>query len=221
MTPVPGLSRVVDIPGRASAARREILAVIRLIVGLGNPGSKSEQTRHTAGSVFVRAAAQRLGVSLRRHAKFYGALGNTRWQARKLWLMEPETFMNQSGVAVAALASYHKIASSQILLVHDELDLPPGTVRLKTGGGAGGHNGISSVIDHLGARDFMRLRIGIGHPGQADQVVGYVLTKAPAAQYRAINDAIGRALDVLPDLLDGEVQRAMHRLHSDVGRAEP
>lgn len=191
--------------------------MIRLIVGLGNPGAKYEQTRHNAGFVFLRAAAQQLGVTLKANSKFHGAVGNTRWEARKLWLLEPDTFMNQSGIAVAALANYHKIPSSEILVVHDELDLPPGTARLKKGGGAGGHNGISSVIDHLGARDFQRLRIGVGHPGSADQVTAYVLTKAPRDEYQATGESIVRALDVLPDLLDDDLQRAMHRLHTPTG----
>ncbi|MEC9341885.1 MAG: aminoacyl-tRNA hydrolase [Pseudomonadota bacterium] len=188
--------------------------MIRLIVGLGNSGTKYEQTRHNAGFVFLRAAARRLSVELKAHSKFHGAVGNTRWQARKLWLLEPDTFMNLSGVAVAALANYYRIEASEVLVIHDELDLPPGTARLKKGGGAGGHNGVASVIDHLGARDFLRLRIGVGHPGSADQVVAYVLSKAPLDEFQATADATQRALDVLPDLLDGDVQRAMQRLHT-------
>lgn len=187
---------------------------IQLIVGLGNPGTQYEQTRHNAGFWFVEAVARRHGGSFKSESKFHGEACKVLVDGNELWLLKPMTFMNKSGQAVAALARFYKIAPENILVAHDELDLPPGTVRLKQGGGHGGHNGLRDTIAQLGgSRDFQRLRIGIGHPGHSSQVTGYVLGKAPADEQRLMEEAIDDALDILPLALGGEMQKAMNQLH--------
>lgn len=187
---------------------------IALIVGLGNPGREYETTRHNAGFWFVDAIARQTGASFKAENKFHGEAVKTRVHGHEVWLLKPSTFMNRSGLAVCALAKFYKIAPESILIAHDELDFDPGDVRLKTGGGHGGHNGLRDSIAALGSKNFARLRIGIGHPGDARQVSNYVLKKAGADDQRAIEDAIERGLDVLPLLVDGEMEKAMHRLHS-------
>lgn len=188
---------------------------IQLVVGLGNPGAQYESTRHNAGEDFVRALARDTGAMLRRDAKMHGEVGEALLAGHKLRLLVPDTFMNRSGKAVAALAGFYKIDPRAILIAHDELDLPPGTARFKLDGGHGGHNGLRDIIPALGnRRDFYRLRVGIGHPGSAKQVSGYVLSKAPPADRDATRDAIDEALRALPLLLDGDMTRAMTRLHS-------
>lgn len=187
----------------------------RLLVGLGNPGARYAKTRHNAGFIFLEAAARQLGAVIKPDAKFHGLVGSARWQARKLWFLMPDTFMNHSGQAVASLASYYGITAPEILTVHDDLDLPPGVARLKKGGGHGGHNGLRSLIANLGGNDFQRLRIGIGHPGDANRVVDYVLAEAPAAEQQAIDAAIAHALALLPYILDGDLQHVMRELHAD------
>lgn len=187
---------------------------IQLIVGLGNPGTQYEQTRHNAGFWFVEAVARRHGGIFKSESKFHGEACKVLVDGNELWLLKPMTFMNKSGQAVAALARFYKIAPENILVAHDELDLPPGTVRLKQGGGHGGHNGLRDTIAQLGgSRDFQRLRIGIGHPGHSSQVTGYVLGKAPADEQRLMEEAIDDALDILPLALGGEMQKAMNQLH--------
>lgn len=187
---------------------------IQLIVGLGNPGAQYEQTRHNAGFWFVEAVARHLGGSFRSESKFHGEACKLRLGGEELWLLKPMTFMNRSGQAVAALSRFYKIAPDAILVAHDELDLPPGDIRLKAGGGHGGHNGLRDTIAQLGTRDFQRLRIGIGHPGHSSQVTGYVLGKAPADERQQIETALDSALDVLELAVSGEMQKAMNRLHA-------
>ncbi len=190
-------------------------AVIALIVGLGNPGAQYEATRHNAGFWFVDQLAREQGGTFRSEAKFHGQVSKVTLGGQPIWLLKPSTFMNRSGQAVAALARFYKIPTESILVVHDELDLAPGTVRLKTGGGHGGHNGLRDTIAQLGAKDFMRLRVGVGHPGHARQVSDYVLSRAPVAEQRSIEESLDRALQVLPQVVMGDAQKAMNTLHSD------
>ncbi len=190
------------------------MASIGLIAGLGNPGADYAATRHNAGFWFVDALAAAHGASLRAEAKFHGELGRAAVGGRDVWLLKPTTFMNHSGRAVAAVARYYKLAPEQILVAHDDLDLPVGTARLKRGGGHGGHNGLRDIINHLGSRDFLRLRLGIHHPGDSKAVVDYVLGRPSAADREAIEDAIARALGVMPLVVSGDLERAMNRLHS-------
>ena len=187
---------------------------IRLLVGLGNPGREYAATRHNAGVWMLERIADRLGIELRAAGRFQGRAGKGRLDGRELWLLAPQTFMNLSGDAVAPFARYYKIPPPAILVIHDDLDLPPGVVRLKRGGGAGGHNGLADVIRKLGSRDFARLRIGIGHPGAADQVSGYVLRPAPAEEQALIEAAMQRALAQLPYIVAGDFQPAMNALHA-------
>lgn len=190
-------------------------SLLALIVGLGNPGREYEQTRHNAGFWFVEAIARRHGGSFKSETKFHGEACKVLVDGKELWLLKPMTFMNKSGQAIAALARFYKIAPENILVAHDELDLPPGAVRLKQGGGHGGHNGLRDTIAQLGgSRDFQRLRIGIGHPGHSSQVTGYVLGKAPADEQRQIEEAIDDAVDILPLAVDGDLQKAMNQLHA-------
>ncbi len=191
---------------------------IELIVGLGNPGGNYEQTRHNAGFWFVDAMVRSQGGLFRSEAKFQAqacriSVVGCDDVGRDCWLLKPTTFMNRSGAAVAVLAGFYKIPVEHILVVHDELDLPPGVARLKQGGGHGGHNGLRDIIAQLGA-NFMRLRIGIGHPGDRDAVVEYVLQRPSLADRQQIDAAMEAALLVMPDAVNGEMQRAMHRLHS-------
>lgn len=186
---------------------------IRLIAGLGNPGARYQPTRHNAGFWFVDALAREQGAQFKTSARYHGELCELSG-GQGCMLIKPDTFMNRSGQAVAALAGFVKIPAARILVVHDELDLPPGTVRLKRGGGHGGHNGLRSITDSLGTGEFVRLRIGIGHPGHRDLVTDYVLGKPSPEDRTAIEDAIAAALAVVPQLLAGEFERAMHELHS-------
>ncbi len=190
-------------------------ATLQAVVGLGNPGPQYDQTRHNAGSWFLRRLAERSGATLRPEAKFHGLLGRGRIDDHALWLLEPTTYMNRSGEAVAALARFYKLPPAALLVVHDELDLPPGVARLKRGGGHGGHNGLRDIIARLGSRDFLRLRIGIGHPGHRDAVTGYVLGRPTAAERAAIDEAIERALAVMPLVVAGQLEAAMNQLHRD------
>lgn len=187
--------------------------MIRLIVGLGNPGSEYEDTRHNAGFWWVDAAARKLGVSLSRDRTYQGLVARINTDGGPLWLLEPQTFMNLSGKSVAALARFFKIAPAEILVVHDELDLPPGQVKLKQGGGAAGHNGLKDILAQLGSPDFWRLRIGVGHPGVKSEVVDWVLRKPRPEDREAIVQGIGRSLEALPLLIDGAMDRAMMKLH--------
>jgi len=186
---------------------------IQLIVGLGNPGSEYEPTRHNAGFWFVDELARRCRQDFRAEPRFHSEAARCQLNGSECRLQKPLTFMNRSGQAVGALMRFFKIPVEQVLVVHDELDLPPGTIRLKKGGGHGGHNGLRDLISHLGSKDFYRLRIGIGHPGHRDQVVGYVLKKPSGEDRRLIEDAIYDALDIMPDVLSGQFEKAMNTLH--------
>jgi PTH1 family peptidyl-tRNA hydrolase len=191
-------------------------AGISLIAGLGNPGSEYAETRHNAGFRFLDLLLAGSGVTLKSERRFAGRVARHQVSGHELWLLAPDTFMNHSGEAVQKLAHFYKIPPDQILIVHDELDLSPGIARLKTGGGAGGHNGIADIIEQLGTPDFARLRIGIGKPATASQGASYVLRRAPPAEQALIDDAIRAALDYLPDVLHGNLQKAMNGLHAHV-----
>jgi len=192
---------------------------LRLIVGIGNPGSEYRATRHNAGAWFVERLAQAVGTSLGMQAKFQALLGSVRSSDgidRRLAL--PQTFVNRSGQAVSALARFYRIAPEEILIAHDELDLKPGAVKLKEGGGSAGHNGLKDIAASLGTPDFWRLRIGIGHPREGalseQEVADYVLHRPRLEEQRAIDDAIVRALAIWPSLEAGDTERAMHLLHT-------
>lgn len=187
---------------------------VRAIVGLGNPGTRYEATRHNAGFWFVEEVARREGAAFRPEAKFHGELARVQVGSEDLWLLKPATFMNRSGLAVQALARFYKLAPESILVAHDELDLPVGTVRLKRGGGHGGHNGLKDIIKALGSREFGRLRIGIDHPGDRNQVVDYVLKAPGRAERAAIGQAIDEAVRWLPEIVSGDWATAMNHLHS-------
>jgi len=186
----------------------------RLIVGLGNPGPDYAQTRHNAGAWLVEAMAARYQVTLSPETKFYGLTARIQQGAKDVRLLIPTTFMNNSGKAVAALANFYKIAPAEILVAYDELDLPPGTAKFKLGGGAGGHNGIKDMISCLGSPDFMRLRIGIGHPGHKSKVTGFVLGKAPQAEQKLLDDTVDEACRSIDILMDDGLTAAQQRLHS-------
>ncbi len=186
---------------------------IRLIVGLGNPGQDYAETRHNAGFWFVDEVAHEANALLRAESRFHGRVARAAWSGHDLWLLEPQTYMNASGQSVQALATYYKIAPEETLVVHDDLDLPPGTARLKKGGGAGGHNGLKDIIARFG-QNFWRLRLGIGHPGHRDDVADFVLRRAPLAEEALIREAIDKSLKVLPLVVKGDLETAMHRLHT-------
>jgi PTH1 family peptidyl-tRNA hydrolase len=182
---------------------------------LGNPGGEYRGTRHNAGADFVEALARAGGTPLQAESKFFGLTGRITLSGHDLRLLVPTTFMNRSGKAVAALATFYKIAPEEILVAHDELDIPAGTARFKRGGGHGGHNGLRDIVPALGNnRDFYRLRIGIGHPGHASRVTGYVLGAPSQADRDRIDASIEEAIAALPLLLDGDETKAMTRLHS-------
>ena len=187
---------------------------IVMVVGLGNPGADYENTRHNAGALFVEALARAAGQTLRPEKKYHGLYARIQWQGLDLHLLNPTTFMNRSGLAIKALADFFKIQPQQILIAHDELDLPPGTAKLKKGGGHGGHNGLRDTIAHLGTNDFQRLRIGIGHPGDSRRVTGYVLGRLGKQETEELNAVIDEIMRVLPDAASGKLAAAMNRLHS-------
>jgi len=185
---------------------------LRAIVGLGNPGPEHLRTRHNAGFWFVDALALSCEAQFRNESKFSGDLVKANVAGADLYLFKPSTYMNRSGEAIVKLLSFYKIAPHEILVAHDELDLPAGAARLKQGGGHGGHNGLRSVHEHLG-EDYLRLRLGIAHPGAKDKVLGHVLGRPNATDEERMLDAIRRSLEVLPILIKDGLQRAMNRLH--------
>ncbi|WP_188149950.1 aminoacyl-tRNA hydrolase [Teredinibacter waterburyi] len=188
---------------------------IKLIVGLGNPGAEYAHTRHNAGQDFVEAIAQTYGETLQNTPKHFGFSGRVIIGGKDVRLLIPTTFMNRSGQAVASLANFYKVAPENILVAHDELDLAPGAAKLKIGGGHGGHNGLRDIIAALGNNNgFGRLRIGIGHPGNAKLVSNYVLKKAPSAEQALIDDAIRESEKAVPDLVNGDWEKAMRELHT-------
>ncbi|MEW5892290.1 MAG: aminoacyl-tRNA hydrolase [Pseudomonadota bacterium] len=195
-------------------------AGIRLVVGLGNPGSKYADTRHNAGFWWLDRLASRHAGLFRSDSKFFGEVCRLAVDGGELWLLKPTTYMNASGRAVAALAHFYKIPVGQILVAHDELDLPPGALRLKRGGGHGGHNGIRDISAALGA-DFWRLRIGIGHPGDKAEVSDFVLHAPSRAEAELIEAAVDRAVPALPHLIKGEFDAAMRQLNVRAKPATP
>lgn len=188
---------------------------IHLIVGLGNPGADYEHTRHNAGAWFILELAKTFHANLRHEAKFHGFHGTARIHGHECHLLIPTTFMNLSGQSVNAFASYYKIPANEILVAHDELDLPTSEIRIKFDGGHGGHNGLRDIIRHLNTNQFHRLRIGIGHPGNSKDVTNYVLKNPGKSEREEIDAAMARANAVLPFMLEGEFQKAMMQLHSN------
>jgi len=191
-----------------------LTANLRLIVGLGNPGADYVDTRHNAGFWLIDEIAADLGLSFRFEKRFNAEECKFKAHGRDVFLQKPQTFMNRSGQSVATLARYFKIMPEEILVIHDELDLSPGTNRIKQGGGHGGHNGLRDIINHLGSRDFFRIRVGIGHPGDSNQVVNYVLHKPSVADLTAIAAASRDTLAVMPQLIEGRIDKAMQALHT-------
>ena len=199
--------------------------MIQLIVGLGNPGPEYEATRHNAGFWWVDAAARKLGAQMVFDRHHHGLLARVNLAASPapgpVWLLQPMTFMNLSGKSVGPLAHFYKIAPAEILVVHDELDLPPGQMKLKQGGGAAGHNGLKDLLAHLGSPDFWRLRIGIGHPGDRAEVANWVLQKPQLEDRLLIDKNITDSLEALPLLLDGAMDKAMMKIHAKPPRPKP
>ncbi|WP_413491693.1 aminoacyl-tRNA hydrolase [Morganella psychrotolerans] len=191
------------------------MSQIKLIVGLANPGAEYAQTRHNAGAWFVDELARRHNQSLKSESKFYGYTARLNIQGNDVRLLVPVTFMNLSGKAVSAIAGFYQIAPDEILVAHDELDLPPGVAKMKLGGGNGGHNGLKDIQSKLGNNpNFYRLRIGIGHPGDKSQVVGFVLGKPPASEQQLIDDTIDEAVRCTDVLMKDGMAKAISRLHT-------
>jgi len=188
------------------------LVSISLIVGLGNPGTEYAQTRHNAGFWYVERLAQRYGISLKSESRFHGLTGRGQIEGHDVRLLLPSTFMNRSGQAVVPMAKFFQVSPAQLLIAHDELDLASGVIRLKSGGGHGGHNGLRDIVPHLGA-EFHRLRIGIGHPGHRDKVTGHVLGKAPVAEQALLDQALDEALRLSDLIMAGNIPQAMNQLN--------
>jgi len=190
------------------------MTAIRLIVGLGNPGREYETTRHNVGFHWVDELARLHKLSFKNEAKFHGLTTRGQLHGNEILLLKPQTFMNVSGRSVGALVQFYKIEPAEMLVVHDELDLPPGIARLKLGGGHGGHNGLKDIIAHLGSKDFWRLRIGIGHPDDRAEVSDYVL-KDPRPEERVLMDeAMQKAQEIAHLVIEGKTEAAMLKLHS-------
>ncbi len=190
------------------------MSEIKLIVGLGNPGKEYAGTRHNAGFWWLDELIRSHGIAYKADSKFHGLVARANLQGHEVHLLKPQTFMNISGRAVGAVAQFYKIDPAQIMVVHDELDLPPGSAKLKLGGGHGGHNGLKDIIAHLGTKDFWRLRVGIGHPGERAEVVNYVLNAPRKEEQVLIDEAMQRAQDVAPLIIEGKMEAAMLKLHS-------
>ena len=188
--------------------------MIKLLVGLGNPGSEYEGTRHNAGFGWADSAARELKLSLAMDRSYHGQVARGQVRGQTVWLLKPQTFMNLSGKSVAALARFFKIQPAEILVAHDELDLPPGQVKLKFGGGHAGQNGLRDIHAQLGSSEYWRLRIGIGHPGDKSEVSNWVLGKPSPDQRTAMEDAVARSIQALPLLLEGEMETATQRIHT-------
>jgi len=191
---------------------------LRIIVGLGNPGPEHQLTRHNAGFWFVDVLARRHRGEFRDYRKYSGEIARIGIDGREVILLKPTTYMNRSGLSIRQLSDFFKIPAEVILVAHDELDLSAGSVRLKLGGGHGGHNGLRDTIAQIG-ENFWRLRLGIGHPGNKAEVIDYVLTRAPPAEEESILEAVNTAADTLPELLEHGAERAMQKLHSRAGKA--
>ncbi|MCX7121419.1 MAG: aminoacyl-tRNA hydrolase [Gammaproteobacteria bacterium] len=188
---------------------------IHCIVGLGNPGATYAKTRHNAGAWFVDYLAEKENVSLRLEKQFRGMLGEFSVNNQKCFLFKPTTYMNESGLSVSALIRFYKIPIENVLVVHDELDFDAGIARLKKAGGHGGHNGLRDIMQQCASADFYRLRLGVGHPGNRDDVVDYVLNAPSKDDHKKIMTAIEDSVCVIPALLSGEIQKAFSQLHSD------
>ncbi len=188
--------------------------MIKLFVGLGNPGPEYEATRHNAGFWWIDAVARELKTNLVMDKSYHGLVARTTVKGQTVWLLQPQTFMNLSGKSVAALARFFKIQPDEILVAHDELDIVPGQVKLKLGGSHAGHNGLRDIHAQLGTDDYWRLRIGVGHPGVKSEVVGWVLKKPSPEHRTAIEDCIARSLKALPDLLAGDMDKATMLIHT-------
>ena len=192
--------------------------MIKLVVGLGNPGKEYERTRHNAGFWLVERLAQAKGVSLRKDPKFKALVGKT---GEGTWLLLPQSFMNLSGQPVQMLAGFFKIKPEEVLVVHDELDFEPGTVRLKQGGGIAGHNGLKDISQRLASHDYWRLRLGVGKPPAGSEGADYVLEKPSADDRTAIDAAIARSLELMAQILAGDMQSAMNKLHTEAEKKAP
>ena len=195
--------------------------MIRLFVGLGNPGPEYEDTRHNAGFWYIDDLARRLKVTLQPDRAYHGLVARANTPNGPVWLLQPQTYMNLSGKSVAAMARFFKIAPDEVLVAHDELDLPPGQVKLKKSGGHGGHNGLKDIHSQLGSPDYWRLRLGIGHPGVKHEVAAYVLRKPPQSEREAIFKCIGQALDATELLLAGDTAKATAQIHAQPQRPKP
>lgn len=188
---------------------------IKLIIGLGNPGPEYESTRHNAGAIFLGEIARQNAVAMKPEKKFHGLYGKVHLHGADIHLLLPSTYMNRSGQAVQAIAQFYKILPEEILVAHDELDIPLGTMKLKKGGGHGGQNGLRDIISKFGGnKEFMRLRLGIGHPGHASKVTGHVLGKISKTEAPLIEAVIDEAIRYLPEIISGDTAKAMNALHS-------
>lgn len=188
--------------------------MIKLFVGLGNPGAEYEATRHNAGFWWLDALSRELKAPLNFDKSYYGQVARTSAGGQAVWLLAPQTFMNLSGKSVSALVKFFKIAPEEILVAHDELDIVPGHVKLKFGGSHAGHNGLRDIHAQLGSGDYWRLRIGVGHPGIKSEVINWVLKKPPSEHRVAIDDCIARSLQAVPALLAGEMEKATMLIHT-------
>ncbi len=185
-----------------------------LVAGLGNPGTRYADTRHNAGFRLLDMLAERYGVTFRTSARFFGETAELRFGGDTVRLLKPHTSMNHSGRAVAAMSHFFRCPAAGLLVAHDEIDLPPGTLRLKRGGGTGGHRGLEDIVPALGSRAFSRIRIGVGHPGSAPEVIGHVLRRAPAAEQALVDEAIESVLPHFESMLGGNLEPAMNVLHT-------
>ena len=195
--------------------------MIRLFVGLGNPGTEYEDTRHNAGFWYIDQLARRLGVHLSMDRAYHGHVARANLPGGPVWLLQPQTYMNLSGKSVGALARFFKISPSEILVAHDELDMLPGQVKLKQGGGHAGHNGLRDIHAQLGSPDYWRLRLGIGHPGVKAEVAAYVLRKPPLSERELIDKSIDKALDATEAFLSGDMAKATAAVHAGTQRPKP
>ena len=191
--------------------------VIQLIVGLGNPGEKYSKTRHNAGFWFIDALADKYGVSFKTETKFSGEVAKANIDGQAVWLLKPSTFMNRSGLATHQITQFYKIPTENVLVAYDELDLPVGTARIKKSGGHGGHNGLRDIHAQI-TKEYLRLRLGIGHPGDSKKVADYVLSRPNQNDEVAIINAIDRSLEVIPQIIAGDIQKAMNSLHTETDK---
>ncbi len=188
--------------------------MIKLFVGLGNPGAEYERTRHNAGFWWVSDLAERLKLTLRFEKNYNALMAKASFEGESIWLLEPQTYMNASGQSVGALANFFKILPEQILVIHDELDIVPGQAKLKLGGSHAGHNGLRDIHSHLGSDQYWRLRLGIGHPGVKSEVLHWVLKKPSGEHQNAIDDCVSRTLSAFEDLARGDMTRATLKIHT-------